>query len=78
MTFASDLLKRQTSDRTHGDVYSDQWFSSVKRHSVHEDSKRITDDLVLTLLWWKDERPLIQIDEEEERRAYRRSDWREE
>ena len=36
-------------------MYSDQWFSSVKRHGVHEDSKRITDNLVLTLLWWKDE-----------------------
>jgi len=77
-TFAYDLLKGQASANTHGDVYSDQWFSSVNRHSIHEDSRQIGDDLVLTLLWWKDERPLMEIEEEEERRANRRSDWRDE
>lgn len=76
MTFASDLLKRSVVERNHGDVYSDQWFPSVRRHSLHEDSRRIGDDLVLSLLWWKDEGPLIEIEEEQERRAYRRSDWR--
>jgi len=49
---------------------------SVKRHTVHEDSKRIGDELVLSLLWWEDEGPLIEIEEEQERRAYRRADSR--
>jgi hypothetical protein len=57
MTFASELLKGQASARTNGDVYSDQWFPFVRRHSVHEDSTQIGDDLVLTLLCWTDERP---------------------
>ena len=76
MTFASELLRR-TSRRatTSGQICSDQWFSSVRPHSVHEDSRRISSELVLTLLWWNDEEPLIEIQEEEERREYRRSDW---
>ena len=76
MTFASDLL-RGTSRvaKTSGQVYSDQWFSSGRPHSVHEDSRRISSELVLTLLWWNDEGPLVEIQEEQERREYRRSDW---
>jgi Zn-dependent peptidase ImmA (M78 family) len=76
MTFANDLLRGSAGRSTSGQVYSDQWFSSVKRHSVHEDSRRIGDELVLTLLWWENEDPLVEIQEEEERRDYRRSDWR--
>ena len=76
VTFATDLLRRTGGARTSGQVYSDQWFSSVKRHSVHEDSRRISGELVLSFLWWEDESSLIEIEEEQERRAYRRSDWR--
>ena len=77
MTFASDLLRGTSQEtKTSGEVYSDQWFSSVPPHSVHEDSRRISSDLVLTLLWWNDEGPLIELQEEQERREYRRSDWR--
>lgn len=75
MTFASELLRGASDPKTSGQVYSDQWFSSVRRHSVHEDSRRISSELVLTLLWWNDEGPLIEIQEEQERREYRRSDW---
>ena len=75
ITFASELLRRTTSGATtSGQVYADQWFPSVRPHSVHEDSRRISNDLVLTLLWWNDEEPLIEIEEEQERREYRRSD----
>ena len=75
MTFANELLRgpsRRT--KTSGQVRSDQWFSSGRPHSVHEDSRRISSQLVLTLLWWNDEDPLIEIQEEQERRQYRRSD----
>jgi hypothetical protein len=61
MTFANDLLKGSVGRSTSGHVYSDQWFSSVKRHSLHEDSRRISDELGLTLLWWENEDALIEI-----------------
>lgn len=77
MTFANDLITRSASVRTAGNVYSDQWFSSAERHTIHEDSRLIGAELVLTLLWWKDEEPLIDIEEEQERIAYGRSDARE-
>ena len=76
LTFANELLVGASgASKTSGAVYSDQWFSSVPPHRVHEDSRRIGGELVLTLLWWKDEGPLIEIHEEQERREYRRSDW---
>ena len=76
VTFANELLRGTSRGvKTSGQVYSDQWFSSVRPHSVHEDSRRISSELVLTLLWWNDEDPLIEIQEEQERREYRRSDW---
>jgi hypothetical protein len=37
----------------------------------------LSDDLVLSLLWWKDEKQLIDLEEEQEQRDARRSDWRE-
>lgn len=76
LTFANDLLKGSGGSSASGEVYSDQWFSSVRRHGLHEDSRRLNDELVLTLLWWENEDPLIEIQEELERRDYRRSDWR--
>ena len=76
MTFANELLSGTSRGRTtSGQVYADQWFSSVPTHRVHEDSRLISSELVLTLLWWNDEGPLIEIQEEQERREYRRSDW---
>jgi hypothetical protein len=75
-TFAHDLVKGQ-SDAGSGDVYVDEWFSGAdERHSIHEDSRRVTDDVVLSILWWTNEEPLKAIVERDEGRAYRRSDWR--
>jgi len=76
MTFAHDLLQREVVAKTSGRIYSDQWFLSVKRHSLHEESRRISAETVLTMLWWEDEDTLVEIQEEQERREYRRSDWR--
>ena len=77
LTFASELLQGAADGaNTSGDVNSDQWFSSAPRHRVHEDSRRISGNVVLTLLWWKDEEPLLEVQEEQERREYRRSDGR--
>ena len=75
-TFAHDLAKGQ-GDVGSGDVYVDEWFSGAdERHSIHEDSRRVTDDVVLSILWWTNEEPLEAIVERDEGRAYRRSDWR--
>jgi hypothetical protein len=74
-TFAFDL--HQGTDRVgSGDVYAGEWFKDVNdRHRIFEDSRR-SNQAVLTLLWWKDERPLEEIVEREERRASKRADWR--
>jgi hypothetical protein len=44
------------------------------RYFVHEDSIRTAFGDVLSLIWWKDERMLIAIDEDEERQDERRAD----
>jgi hypothetical protein len=36
----------------------------------------LTDQLVLSILWWTDESPLEAIVDRDDRRSYRRSDWR--
>lgn len=76
-TFAYDIARgKAESGSDH--VYVDEWFSgAVERHTVHEDSRRLSDGVVLSILWWTDERPLAQIIERDEQRSYRRSDWRE-
>lgn len=51
-TFAADVV-RGTATSGSGNVYVDEWLSGAEsRHSVHEDSCRIGDESVLTLLWW--------------------------
>lgn len=75
-TFAYDIA-RGRADRGSDHVYVDEWFSGVtERHRIHEDSWRLTGDLVLSILWWTDESPLQDIVERDEQRAHRRSDWR--
>lgn len=75
-TFAFDIAQGKT-EAGEGDVYVDEWLSgAVERHAIHEDSRRVTDDLVLSILWWTNEKPLEEIVERDEQRSYRRSDWR--
>jgi len=67
-TGAYDLLYRAAASAGPLDLGADGWFSH--RDSVHyairEDSISITDDLVLTLLWWKDERQLLDLDADDD------------
>ena len=75
-TFAVDIAQGK-AEAGEGDVYVDEWFSgAVERHTIHEDSRRVTDDLVVSILWWTNEKPLEEIVERDEQRSYRRSDWR--
>lgn len=67
-TVANDLHRGKHLDKGPLDVYADQWFDylGARRHGVSEDSVRISRSLVLTLLWWKDERPLIEMDDDKD------------
>lgn len=74
-TFAYDIVRGKADSGTNH-VYVDEWFSgATERHRIHEDSRRLTDDLVLSILW-SDESQLQDIVERDDQRAYRRSDWR--
>jgi hypothetical protein len=76
-TFAWDVVHGLTT-AANGEVFAHEWLSGLgARHRVHEDSKRIGESLVLSLLWWTDEGPLAEIIERDECRDARRSDWRE-
>ncbi len=75
-TFAYDIARRKAESGS-DHVYVDEWMSgAVERHTIHEDSRRLTEDLVLSILWWTDESPLQAVVERDEQRAYKRSDWR--
>jgi hypothetical protein len=49
-------------------VKASEWINHPRasRYVVTEDTRRITPDLILTLLWWEDEEQLLDLDEEEE------------
>ena len=74
-TIAYDLL-RGSASREPVDVYADQWLERTlaRTYTLREDSVVIGSGLVLSLLWWTNEQPLIEMEEESERRAARRSD----
>ena len=60
------------------DVRSDKWFDvrNADRYYVRESCFGSGPDSVVTLLWWEDETQIIDLEEEEEQNAARRSDWR--
>ena len=75
-TYAYDLLHGSEEPTVEGDVSASGWFDHelAEHYYVHEHSIRTTFGDVLSLIWWKDERMLIALDESEERQAARRSD----
>jgi Zn-dependent peptidase ImmA (M78 family) len=79
-TYAYDLLQGAEELTAEGDVSAAAWFDHelAERYDVHESSIRTGYGDVLSLLWWKDEKMLIALDEFEERQDSRRSDagWR--
>jgi Zn-dependent peptidase ImmA (M78 family) len=77
-TYAHDILTGGDREAS-GDVAASAWFDHplAERYDIHEHSIRGYADLVLSLLWWRNETMLIKLDEYEERRDARRSDdWR--
>lgn len=79
-SIAEALLRGDRSDMSPREVRSDAWFTHRNAGSywVHEDSIPVSDGSVLSLLWWKDETQLIEIDNEIEARGAWRSDFRKE
>lgn len=79
-SIAEGLLRGDKSDVEPREVRSDAWFThrNAANHWVHEDSIQLSEGSVLSLLWWRDERQLIQIDNEIEARGAWRSDFRKE
>lgn len=77
-SIAEALLRGDRSDMAPHEVRSDAWFDhrNAANHWVHEDSIPVSDGSVLSLLWWKDETQLIEIDNEIEARGAWRSDFR--
>lgn len=62
-TLAHELLKGTSSEnRGPVDVAADGWFDhrEAVRYVVREDSERFG-DMILTLLWWKDESQLVDL-----------------
>jgi hypothetical protein len=76
-TYAYDIL-HETRAEGSGDVSATSWFDHplAEHHQIHEHSVRAYQGLVLSLLWWRNESMLIELDEhEEERDARRADDW---
>jgi hypothetical protein len=67
-TNAFDLLHGKISTANPETVQASDWVTHTRSryYSLHEDSVRITEDLVLSILWWKDERQLLDLEEGEE------------
>lgn len=67
-TNAAELLIGREAEVNPVEVEASDWLTTPrsKDYSIIEDSKLIYKDTVLSLLWWKDERQLIDLDAEEE------------
>lgn len=67
-TSAHDLLNGDAECEGPTDVQADGWITheDSRRYSIREDSIRIGPNLVLSLLWWKNEQQLLDLDEGEQ------------
>jgi Zn-dependent peptidase ImmA (M78 family) len=65
-TVAYDLLHGKQASGRPVDLRASAWFDieNANEYLVREDSVRIADDLVLTVLWWADERQLLDLEED--------------
>ena len=65
-TVAYDLLRGTVTNEGLTDVQADVWIThpDSRRYLLREDSIRIGDHYVLSLLWWKDEQQLLDLEED--------------
>jgi Zn-dependent peptidase ImmA (M78 family) len=75
---ASSLLSTTRETKALIDVRCDNWINHPRadHYWIKEDSLRLKDGTVLSLLWWEDEQQLLDLDEYEERTGSKRSDGR--
>ena len=67
-TVAYDLLRGGQAETGSVDIYADQWINhrDSRRYSLEEDSIKLgSTALVLSLLWWKNEQQLLDIQDED-------------
>lgn len=71
-TIAYDLLRSKRDVESPADVRADGWIDhqDAHRYCLREDSIKIGSDFVLSLLWWKDERMILDLQEDEVDRSY--------
>lgn len=67
-TDAYGILNGTISSPSPGEIEASDWITHPRsRHySLYEDSVKVYDELVLTLLWWKNEKQLLDLDEDED------------
>jgi len=77
-SLAFSLLNNAAEDKGPTDVRCDHWINHprAERYWIKEDSLRLKEGTVLSLLWWEDERQLLDLDEYDEQRGTTRSDGR--
>jgi hypothetical protein len=61
---AFDILNGRSGDEGPVDVYANVWIDhpDADQYEIREHSMRITSDLILSLLWWKDESQLLDLE----------------
>jgi hypothetical protein len=67
-TNTQDLLQGKVSTAKPETTRASDWITHPRSryYSIHEDSVKVTEDLVLSLLWWKDEKQLLDLEDCEE------------
>lgn len=67
-TAAYDLLRGSAANGGSVELQADGWIThpESRRYLLREDSVKIGDFYVLSLLWWQDERQLLDLEEENE------------
>jgi len=68
-TYAFDLLRGAMERELQGEVPAEAWFDhqTAEGNDIHEHSFRTSYGDVLSLLWWKNEQMLIDLEEYEEK-----------
>ncbi len=66
-TIVHDLMKGKRNIEGPAELFADEWidYPNSSRYGIIEDSLLIGKDTVLTLLWWKDEAQLVDIERAE-------------
>lgn len=77
-SLAASLLNNVNEQKGSTDVRCDHWINHprAEHYWIREDSLRLNEGTVLSLLWWEDEKQLLDLDEYEERLGTKRSDGR--